>query len=287
MRQKILMLLIAALTVATTAIAGHGEGGEEGEKVKHRYRVRVVDEDAPGDVIFIGEDERPVIAPLLHRGGFLGVKLTDLSPDLRQHFGVGAEQGVMVSAVVDDAPAQQAGVQVGDIILAVDGEPIASSIELTRKVRSSEAGDALTLDISRDGDRRQVTATLAESKRPRIDIGRHLVVAPHAPEQLLKLEELRALKELRIPDIEKINEQLEHIQLPRLEELEALKHIDVQIDEEQLERALAEIEAKLQSREWQDKIQAMVEERMNLQEKLEEMEVRLQEMAERLAEIED
>jgi len=61
------------------------------------------------------------------RGGFLGVQLTDLTAELRTHFGVAADAGVMVAKVVDDSAAFRAGLAAGDIITRVDGESIGSS----------------------------------------------------------------------------------------------------------------------------------------------------------------
>ena len=51
-----------------------------------------------------------------HSGKVLGVGLTDLTPELREHFGVGGDAGVMISRVVEDSPAAKAGLRVGDII---------------------------------------------------------------------------------------------------------------------------------------------------------------------------
>ena len=58
--------------------------------------------------------------------GYLGVSLLDLTPELREHFGR-KETGVMVLRVTADGPAAKAGLQVGDVITAIDGIAVDSS----------------------------------------------------------------------------------------------------------------------------------------------------------------
>ena len=112
-------------------------------------------------------------APPVREGAFLGVQMTELSSELRVHFGVPEDAGVMVSKVVDDSPAARAGVEVGDIISAVDGEIVSSGRSLARAIRGHEGGTAVTLEIWRDGQVETLTATLEERKR------RHRVRAIH------------------------------------------------------------------------------------------------------------
>ena len=101
-------------------------------------------------------------------GGFLGIQLTDLTPELRTHFGVAEDQGVMVAKVVDDSAAFRAGLAAGDIITSVDGETIDSSMDLTRAVRSREEGESVSLDVWRDGTFSTIDATLDKSELPHL-----------------------------------------------------------------------------------------------------------------------
>lgn len=99
-------------------------------------------------------------------GGYLGIQLTDLTAELRIHFGVSEDEGVMVAKVVDDSAAFRAGLAAGDIITGVDGESIGSSMDLTRAIRSREEGDTVSLEVWRDGSVSAVTATLDKSEIP-------------------------------------------------------------------------------------------------------------------------
>ncbi|MCP4249961.1 MAG: PDZ domain-containing protein, partial [bacterium] len=67
--------------------------------------------------------------------GFLGVALNALSPELQQHFGAPEETGVLVGSVVEESPAQAAGLRVGDVITAIDGERITSAADVQRLIR--------------------------------------------------------------------------------------------------------------------------------------------------------
>lgn len=102
--------------------------------------------------------------------GFIGLELTELTSDLRTHFGVG-DTGVLVGRVEPGGPAAKAGVKVGDILTAVDGEGVGSSMEVGRLVRSKKEGEVVALEVSRDGRMQNLTATIAERDRRSVDMG--------------------------------------------------------------------------------------------------------------------
>ena len=75
----------------------------------------------------------------------LGVTLMDMTKLLARYYNAGS--GVIVSAVVDGSPAHLAGLQVGDVIRAVDGQGIGSQTDLSYVLRG--ANGSITLDIVR------------------------------------------------------------------------------------------------------------------------------------------
>ncbi len=66
--------------------------------------------------------------------------------------------------IVPGGPAERAGLEPGDVIVAIDGKPVADSSELIVAIRSRSPGDTITLTVRRDGDERSVKVTLGSSK---------------------------------------------------------------------------------------------------------------------------
>jgi hypothetical protein len=93
---------------------------------------------------------------------FLGLGVTEISSELRAHFGAPKENGVMVSHVAADSPAARAGIQLGDVITRIDGQPVESFWELAGIIGGKKKGDKVAVDLVRDRSERKVTATLDE-----------------------------------------------------------------------------------------------------------------------------
>ena len=155
-------LLALALTGAAGAVSGSSD--KEGkEKKVEKHRIVMINEDGKERVI---EGDGPMV-----RRGFLGVGLTELTPELRTHFGVPEESGVMVSKVEAGSPAEKAGLKVGDIISRIDGKPVDSSWEVSSKVREYEEGQQAPLEVWRNGKVMTLTAAIMLKERPEMDMG--------------------------------------------------------------------------------------------------------------------
>lgn len=132
-----------------------------------------------GDVVVCGDDDFPMVfrSEEHSRGGFLGVALIEITPELREHYGAPKDAGVLVGRVESESPAAKAGIQVGDIITSVDGDTIDSVRQLSRAIRHKKAGDTVKLDLSRGRATQHVAVTVAErkgSEMDRSDLGRHI-----------------------------------------------------------------------------------------------------------------
>jgi hypothetical protein len=77
----------------------------------------------------------------------------------------------MVSKVVEQSPAFKAGVRVGDILTAIDGEEVSSAREVARTVRRKEEGEEATIKLRRDGELTELTATIESRSKSEIDVG--------------------------------------------------------------------------------------------------------------------
>jgi len=82
--------------------------------------------------------------------GRLGVLLLGITPELRKHYGVPDDRGVLVARVEAGSPAASAGVQAGDIITEASGRTIAGAGDLLAAVDAVAKGQSLDLEIERD-----------------------------------------------------------------------------------------------------------------------------------------
>jgi serine protease Do len=96
--------------------------------------------------------------------GFLGVSIQSLTPDMAESQGLGDRRGAIVGEVTPGGPAAAAGVQVGDIILSVNGQPVKSSEDLSQVTANVAPGGAIVLEIVRGS--RHLTLTARAGSRP-------------------------------------------------------------------------------------------------------------------------
>jgi len=88
---------------------------------------------------------------------FLGVSAKDTTVK----DGSAQRAGAQVASVSDGTPAAQGGIKTGDVIIAVNGQPVDSSTALVAQIRAMSAGDKATVTLIRDGARQDVQVTLA------------------------------------------------------------------------------------------------------------------------------
>ncbi len=94
--------------------------------------------------------------------GYLGVLIQDVDRDLAKSFGMDHPQGALIAQVVDDSPAARAGLQVGDIILAFNGQHLRESSQLPPLVGTSAVNQDAELKVLRNGKTIQLNVQLAE-----------------------------------------------------------------------------------------------------------------------------
>jgi membrane-associated protease RseP (regulator of RpoE activity) len=74
--------------------------------------------------------------------------------------------GLTVTAVIADSPAEKAGLKRGDIVTAVDGTQVSDMQALQNAIKGKKVGDSITLSITRDGNSQDITATLEARPAP-------------------------------------------------------------------------------------------------------------------------
>lgn len=92
----------------------------------------------------------------------LGVNVQELTDQLADYFDV--DDGVLVSRVDEDSVADDAGLQAGDVITAVDGRGVGDAGTLRRRLSGLEAGDEVVLQITRSGRALELTATMGDER---------------------------------------------------------------------------------------------------------------------------
>jgi membrane-associated protease RseP (regulator of RpoE activity) len=165
MNNNLLRVVPLVLLLAAASTPAPAAGDEPSEKKEKKI---VITDDG---VSFDGDEPFVWRFPEHGRQGRIGVRLLDMTPELRAHYGAPRDAGVLVAGVEKESPASKAGIQVGDIITRAGEERIESAADLSRAVRHAKAGDTLKLDISRDRASKQLTVKVEERKVSGIDLG--------------------------------------------------------------------------------------------------------------------
>jgi serine protease Do len=95
--------------------------------------------------------------------GWLGVNIQPLTPDLMKQFNLKEEKGVLVGDVVENSPAEKAGVQRGDVIVEFDGKDVIDALNLRNMVANTLPGKVVMIKIVRDGKPETLRVTISET----------------------------------------------------------------------------------------------------------------------------
>jgi S1-C subfamily serine protease len=117
-----------------------------------------------------GTDDTYVVVATTDDQGFLGVYLEELTSKTAKKKGYEGKEGVLITGIVDDSPAEKAGLEKGDIVMEAGGRSIDDSDEFEEVIESTGAGNELEVKVFRDGDVRTFTAVLVEEPEADIQI---------------------------------------------------------------------------------------------------------------------
>jgi len=99
--------------------------------------------------------------------GWIGVEPNDLSPELAETFGVKASSGVIITGVLQNGPAAQAGIRPGDVITGVAGKTTASVSDLLSQVAALKPGAPAHFTLMRRDEKVEIDVTPGLRPRPR------------------------------------------------------------------------------------------------------------------------
>jgi serine protease Do len=100
--------------------------------------------------------------------GRIGVVIQEVTRDLATSFGLDRPRGALVNSVEKASPAEKAGVEATDIIVAFDGRQVEASSDLPRIVGSTRPGSSVPLEVWRKGSVKKMTITVGELQEDRV-----------------------------------------------------------------------------------------------------------------------
>jgi len=102
--------------------------------------------------------------------GWLGIEAQTLSRELAASFGLRNPQGMIIAGAIKGGPADQAGLQPGDVLLAVDGQPVLDARATMSNIAAIKPGTRLPVTIVRNGERQDLTLEVAERPIPSVPV---------------------------------------------------------------------------------------------------------------------
>jgi len=108
-----------------------------------------------------------VMTDILEKGrvvrGWLGIGIQTVSPELAKNFDLDKPEGVIVTEVMEDSPAEKAGLKVEDVILALNGERMKNTTQLSTRIGSTDPGSSIDLKILRGGKEKTLSVKIGEA----------------------------------------------------------------------------------------------------------------------------
>ncbi|MFQ5627829.1 MAG: PDZ domain-containing protein [bacterium] len=108
--------------------------------------------------------------PAKKKRGWIGVSVQELTPSLRDALDLGNRSGLLINSVVEDSPAEDAGLQEEDVLLEFNGQKVERSKTLSRIVRRIDPGTDVKVKIFRDGEEKTIDLTVGRLKSNRAGV---------------------------------------------------------------------------------------------------------------------
>ncbi len=98
--------------------------------------------------------------------GWFGVEVADITPELAESLGLRGTRGAIVGAIEHGSPAEKGGIQLGDVVLAIDGHPVADSAAALKEIARVAPGRSVPVQVLRR-DRETTLEVVVGRRKPR------------------------------------------------------------------------------------------------------------------------
>ncbi len=96
------------------------------------------------------------------KNSYIGVNLETLTDQLGEYFGVEDGNGILITEVIENSPAKEAGLKAGDVIIKVDDEEVVDISDIQKAVRQKEKGEEVEITLLRNKKKKELTVEVAE-----------------------------------------------------------------------------------------------------------------------------
>jgi hypothetical protein len=179
---------------------------------------------------------------------YIGVKISDISDQLRAYFGVKEDVGVLIGHVNEDTPAEKAGLKAGDVIISVDGKEIENNIDVMKIISKKKAGEKVKMVIVRNKEQKSFVVDVEQRDNdhdysfkyyapdidvniPKIKIGKYAHFNEDFHEWCDSDEFKECIKEFNL-EMKDIKEELKDLDKEQIKEIEkVLEELREELDE--------------------------------------------------------
>ncbi len=95
---------------------------------------------------------------------FIGVRVQELTPELSEYFGIEKGTGILISSIEKDGPADKAGLKVGDVIIAANGDRVERSQDLVNLIQDKDKGEKIAIEFLRNKKKQTAEVEVQEEQ---------------------------------------------------------------------------------------------------------------------------
>jgi serine protease Do len=170
--RKVLLIAVTILLVGSICSVSPANAGDERIGGQENIIIRIkgdANQSDGEDWLYIGsddDDEKNAAEIKVKKkescAAYLGIYMDEISRKIKRKYDYPMDAGVLIIDVVDESPAETAGLEEDDIIYLFDGEEVESAKHLSSLVKKNKPGDTVEIVLYRDGDRKEFDVTLGE-----------------------------------------------------------------------------------------------------------------------------